>query len=108
MPCFCQRVPQIVDAIIEGHMRKAVRFVNGLEMKGLERIEEGADAELVSRLEESNLRDCISRSYGKEQVCGLLHPAMREAKRSFKSHGNVPRKSLILVQNKHNDSSSSF
>ena len=71
-------MPQIIDALVDGHKRRAVRVVNGLEMRGLERFEPGDAASderrrLVERLQECNLRVCISRSHGKEQV--LSSPA---------------------------------
>ena len=68
-----QRVPQIIDAILNGHRKGSILHVNDIVICGLEKNFSESDdisgrREIVKRRQEGNLRDCISRTDGKEQV----------------------------------------
>jgi hypothetical protein len=44
-----QRILQLIDAIIDGHKKKSIRAVNGLE---------------IANSQEKNLQDCVCRNGG--------------------------------------------
>ena len=66
-------MPQIIDAILNGHRKGSILHVNDIVICGLEKNFSESDdisgrREIVKRRQEGNLRDCISRTDGKEQV----------------------------------------
>ena len=66
---FLQRVPQIVDAVVDAYTRKAVISVNRLSLKILEEPKDSGNyRSLFNSLQECNLRNVLSRNDRREQV----------------------------------------
>ena len=75
-----QRVPQIIDAILNGHRKGSILHVNDIVICGLEKNFSESDdisgrREIVKRRQEGNLRDCISPilSYRRQGAGSVLN-----------------------------------